>query len=520
MDRHDRQKLELLFSAWVDGGASDQQEEELARELSEDEEARRYYLDFVAMHVGLHWQGRDNRAISAEDDHLDPAFLGPEAPLSLAKEDSARKRSHVGWSLAVALTLLLALAVWWQFSQERNLAPSANDLRVESATAAKKPTKVARSLAGVVWHAQNAQFAASDRPVNNGDMVHTGKLALKEGAATIALMDGAVLNLLAPCEVNLISQSKVTILRGRVRVDIPTESAHIEVSTPAGQIKHLGTVFAVAVEPSGSTRVSIEEGAVEWSTDLHKSNRSATSTLYQQGDRVNVSVDGRAIEPEDEDYSADDPLLIQFASMATSRIYEPKPLEIAKDGFEIRYVRADRPPPPANLRLPVLIGSLDDAERLLAGQIAAAEDVTSRNVPFINFQDGNTISARTKEPFASVFPNYLPFPGDNSPGDHDDQFVILAKGTLLVRDAWRYTFLVNNDDGARLRIDGKDIFIDDGVHKPMVSFAKTVLEAGEHKLELLYRDERDTSRIELGYAHGWTSQIEDFRLLQVGGTSE
>ena len=183
-------------------------------------------------------------------------------------------------------------------------------------------------------------------------------------------------------------------------------------------------------------------------------------------------------------------------------------------------MRPDGPPPPANLRLPVLIGSLDDAERLLAGQIPAAEDVTTRGVPFINFQDGNTISAWTKEPFESVFSNYLPFPGDQSPGDHDDQFVILAKGKLVVRETWRYTFLVNNDDGARLRIDAKDVLVDDGLHKPMVSFAKMVLEAGEHELELLYRDERETSRIELGYAHGWTSQIENFRLLQVGGASD
>jgi hypothetical protein len=180
-------------------------------------------------------------------------------------------------------------------------------------------------------------------------------------------------------------------------------------------------------------------------------------------------------------------------------------------------VRADRPPLRANPKLPILLRSLENAERLLAGEIAAAEDVTTRGVPFINFQDGNAISPWTREAFVSVFPDYVPFPGDQPPEDHDDQFIILAKGTLLVGDTWRYTFLVNNDDGARLRIDDKDVLVNDGIHKPMVSFAKTVLEAGKHELELLYRDGRETSRLELGYAHGWTSQIKDFRLLQAGG---
>jgi hypothetical protein len=76
---------------------------------------------------------------------------------------------------------------------------------------------------------------------------------------------------------------------------------------------------------------------------------------------------------------------------------------------------------------------------------------------------------------------------------------------------------VNNDDGARLRIDGQDVLSNDGVHKPMVSFARLVLEAGEHELELLYRDGRQTARVELGYAPGWTSQIKEFRLLQARG---
>jgi hypothetical protein len=435
--------------------------------------------------------------------------------MPLAK--SGNTPTHLGWSLAVALTLLVAVGLWTRLPQERALEPAANDFRVELATATQNPTEPNRLLAGVVWHAENARLASSDRQVSNGDVIHTGKLALKEGAATIAMLEGAVLNLLAPCEVNLISESKVAILRGHVRVDIPTESAHIEVSTPAGLINHLGTVFAVAVEESGSTRVSIEEGAVEWSTGPGNSDRPATSTLYQQGDRVNVNVDGRADEPEDEDYYTPDPLLARFASMARSPIYKPQPLAISENGFEVRYVRADRPPLRFDPELPIVVGSLEDAERLLAGQIAAAEDVTTRGVPFINFQDGNTISAWTKEPFVSVFPNYRPFPGDEPPRDHDDQFVILAKGTLRVRETWRYTFLVNNDDGARLRIDGEDVLYNDGVHKPMVSFAKTVLEAGDHEIELLYRDGRQTARVELGYAPGWTSQIKDFRLLQVGG---
>jgi hypothetical protein len=49
-----------------------------------------------------------------------------------------------------------------------------------------------------------------------------------------------------------------------------------------------------------------------------------------------------------------------------------------------------------------------------------------------------------------------------------------------------YVFYVNSDDGARLRIGGKDVVVNDGVHGLTEVQGEVVLEAGWHPIELLY----------------------------------
>jgi hypothetical protein len=70
------------------------------------------------------------------------------------------------------------------------------------------------------------------------------------------------------------------------------------------------------------------------------------------------------------------------------------------------------------------------------------------------------------------------------PGPGGDNFTLSATGYINIQNAGDYTFFTNSDDGARLRIDGVDVVVDDFLQGPTDSaYVSKNLTAGFHKLE-------------------------------------
>jgi len=65
-----------------------------------------------------------------------------------------------------------------------------------------------------------------------------------------------------------------------------------------------------------------------------------------------------------------------------------------------------------------------------------------------------------------------------------DNYAVQGTGSLYIPVSGQYTFGLNTDDGARLRIDGTNIIVDDGPHSPHDStFATIPLATGWHSAE-------------------------------------
>ncbi len=97
------------------------------------------------------------------------------------------------------------------------------------------------------------------------------------------------------------------------------------------------------------------------------------------------------------------------------------------------------------------------------------------------------------------------FPSDALfPHGGGDEFVIHATATLNVTaaQAGAWTFGVNSDDGARLRIDGVDLIVDDALHSARDTFGTRSLTAGTHTLDLVYFDHTGGATVELFAAAG------------------
>ena len=166
---------------------------------------------------------------------------------------------------------------------------------------------------------------------------------------------------------------------------------------------------------------------------------------------------------------------------ASTLVTQAVPIGVTVEGFTVRKVSASVAFPFPNQ------GYLETADNLLAGQNAiAASDVTVTGVQTINYSNGAEGDFQTGN---------LDFPGGGG-GDH---FAVRATATLVVNTPGEYTFVINSDDGARLRIDGQDVIVDDGTHSPSASSGRVTLTKPTAQLELVHYDTTGGSEVELGW---------------------
>ncbi|MCY2955065.1 MAG: carbohydrate-binding protein [Planctomycetota bacterium] len=114
---------------------------------------------------------------------------------------------------------------------------------------------------------------------------------------------------------------------------------------------------------------------------------------------------------------------------------------------------------------------------------------------------------------AATAVNYSDTPGESAghfdsdvafPDGNGDHFAIKATALLRVTPEQEgiWTFGINSDDGARLRIDGMTIITDDALHPAEDHLASVYVPAGTHSLELVYFEYDHGATVELMAAWG------------------
>ncbi|HSF44150.1 MAG TPA: FecR family protein, partial [Thermoanaerobaculia bacterium] len=156
-----------------------------------------------------------------------------------AWQSEVRRRSRASarrpvWALAASLAAVLAVAlgaVWWRASQSGLLPPTVF-VQVEAVTGSVDLE------------------AEAPRRIAEGDTIPIGA-ALRSGGgrASLRLPDGTVVRLDEDTRVRLASAVALELERGAIYAD--TESGTLEVRTPLGTVRDIGTRFAVRLaEPA------------------------------------------------------------------------------------------------------------------------------------------------------------------------------------------------------------------------------------------------------------------------------
>lgn len=93
--------------------------------------------------------------------------------------------------------------------------------------------------------------------------------------------------------------------------------------------------------------------------------------------------------------------------------------------------------------------------------------------------------------------------GDGDPivrGAEGARFSVQVRGTLVVREAGDHRFVLRSDDGSELRVDGRVVVDNGGVHPAREREGTVHLEPGEHRLALSFRQE--------GGGYEWRAWLE------------
>jgi ferric-dicitrate binding protein FerR (iron transport regulator) len=224
-------ELESLCNALADGLLDESGIARLEALLKGHAEARRQYRHFMMLHASLHW------------DYAAAANPAPPAP----PKDAGRR-----WTLPALLTLVTGIALVVG--------------GVLALWAPKNPPLVeVLTLSGAVtWTDGQGMFQANPAP---GTRLKSGTLATEgEGAsAQVRFRDGTVLVLGGESEILFRDdgQKRLILQRGTFTAHVAPQPAGrpMLVRTPSAEAEVLGTVFALAAEPT-ETLLNVQSGEV------------------------------------------------------------------------------------------------------------------------------------------------------------------------------------------------------------------------------------------------------------------
>ena len=205
--------------------------------------------------------------------------LSPEALARIRRATEAEWRAQTGGSprrlwiprAAAAAIAVLALGAAWQFW-----------VRGPGGTEGASMAQLARAEgAGVV----EVRALWRNAALGVGSELRSGSDFEAHGGSLLKLHGGGNVRVAPNSRFEVLSANSVRLDRGEMYVDIPP-GAHADASfvavTGAGEFRHLGTQFAIAVV-NGTTRLRVREGQVQWhATDGDSTLPAGTEVLIDR----------------------------------------------------------------------------------------------------------------------------------------------------------------------------------------------------------------------------------------------
>ncbi|MCH2208088.1 MAG: FecR domain-containing protein [Lentisphaerales bacterium] len=239
-------KLEELLPVLLEEGLSDAQKSELSDLLASDKAAREYYDNYIDTHIALDWHFAGN---SLE--------LPSGLECEITVKQQPKKFPVVSFLLSVAALIIIGVML--------SVPKTSGDFRLTNTVSA-------------VWEGEALRV---------GDSLAKSKLKIKSGYGEFVSAGGVKLVVEGPADLDLVSEKKVILNKGKLVAYVPDKNSGFKVDTPKTEVLDLGTEFGVSVEENGDTEIHVLEGQVETSTKGKKAlvNKSEAK-VYSSGKTV------------------------------------------------------------------------------------------------------------------------------------------------------------------------------------------------------------------------------------------
>lgn len=253
MHAHQRRKLFKQFSDLCDGRLSDEQSRQLADLLTNSDETRIAYVQFLDIHASLDRDSATRVTALESLPGLDRASLeqltadssterAVQCQVSRA-ESKPRYRRLQEFAAAAAVVLLLGAIAWKALPQAGSDVP--------------RPDIVASIVSDLDCTWDGLSASSGDRTLRAGQ-----QLTLTSGVAKLRFGDETVVLIESPTSFEPLSDSSMRVHSGTVALRAEGEKNAFTVLAPNASIVDLGTSFGVHCGPKG-VDVEVFEGKVE-----------------------------------------------------------------------------------------------------------------------------------------------------------------------------------------------------------------------------------------------------------------
>ncbi len=248
----DMLRMEQLASDKCNGSLDPQGHAELHQLLAKSAQLRACYCQMCAIHADLQWDyvGSESpvhdvmRHFSEQRD----ASTTPSSTRSSSPHNASRARQR-SWAIAATLAAVLlggwALLRNYQTKQERAIVNAVP----QSHPAAPAPARLTALTANSRWSLGRPEDENS-KDFNFGDTV-----SVNEGLVEMQMQNGAMGQIQAPATLKLMSDNRVRLLSGKIKVNAPQEAHGFTVETSSAEFVDLGTLFSVEAAETGADLV-------------------------------------------------------------------------------------------------------------------------------------------------------------------------------------------------------------------------------------------------------------------------
>lgn len=247
-----------LMRALLDESLDVPGRDELANLLRDDSEARDDFIDVMMTEALL------RRELAAQQ------VMQNALPITTSTAKPRADRRVFG-VLALAALMVMAASVWVLLRSPAETSPLPH-----SAPPIMRPSPIAL-LSDI---SEGAVFMDSSSPMNLGSNLSTGPIKLVSGTVRIMFNSTAAMDLVGPCEVELLDHNSAMLRRGLLYADVPGPATGFTIHTPSGlSVVDVSTRFSVEITESG-TQVDAQEGVVQ---------------LTRQGELLGMLTTGQAV---------------------------------------------------------------------------------------------------------------------------------------------------------------------------------------------------------------------------------